>query len=171
VNVETKEHSKQWVHTHSPNKPNILNKRCLPESLWQLFSGTGQERSAGDVIHATRDHNNITSVLRNTKIAAQGHPEEKAWNADIRSSASPRQCASAYEYSCFPSLEPSPRLTTAFQLWRNQNPVVCNFRYVGESKAVNYPTCKCNCLHFCRPLHATTHFLNIKLIPDFRLSR
>jgi hypothetical protein len=33
VNVETKEQSKQWVHTHSTNKPKkSLNKRCLPES-------------------------------------------------------------------------------------------------------------------------------------------
>jgi hypothetical protein len=30
VNVETKEESKQWMHTHSPNKPRILNERCLP---------------------------------------------------------------------------------------------------------------------------------------------
>jgi hypothetical protein len=31
------------MHTRSPNKPKILNKRCLPESWWQLFSGTGKE--------------------------------------------------------------------------------------------------------------------------------
>jgi hypothetical protein len=30
VNVETKEQSRQWMHTHSPNKPNCLNERCLP---------------------------------------------------------------------------------------------------------------------------------------------
>jgi hypothetical protein len=40
LNVETKEQSKQWMHTHSPNKP---NKRCLPEGCWILFSGTGKE--------------------------------------------------------------------------------------------------------------------------------
>jgi hypothetical protein len=32
VNVENKEQSKQWMHTRSPNKPKILNTRCLPES-------------------------------------------------------------------------------------------------------------------------------------------
>jgi hypothetical protein len=32
VHVETKEQSKQWMHAHSPNKPKILNKCCLPES-------------------------------------------------------------------------------------------------------------------------------------------
>jgi hypothetical protein len=32
VNVEAKEQSaKQWMHTHSPNRPKSLNKR-LPES-------------------------------------------------------------------------------------------------------------------------------------------
>jgi hypothetical protein len=30
VNVDTKEQSKQWMHTHSPNKPKKLNKCCLP---------------------------------------------------------------------------------------------------------------------------------------------
>jgi transposase len=29
VSVATKDQSKQWTHTHSPNKPEILNKRCL----------------------------------------------------------------------------------------------------------------------------------------------
>jgi hypothetical protein len=33
LSVETKEQSKQWMHTHSPNKPKkSLNKHCLPES-------------------------------------------------------------------------------------------------------------------------------------------
>jgi hypothetical protein len=31
VNVETKEHSKQWMHTHSPNKP---------KNVKQVFSAT-----------------------------------------------------------------------------------------------------------------------------------
>jgi hypothetical protein len=32
VNVKTKEQPKQWMHTHSPNKPKNLNVVCLPES-------------------------------------------------------------------------------------------------------------------------------------------
>jgi histone-lysine N-methyltransferase SETMAR len=32
VNVENKEQSKQWMHTHSPKMPKNLNKRCLPAS-------------------------------------------------------------------------------------------------------------------------------------------
>jgi hypothetical protein len=30
VNVETKEHSKQWIHNHSTKEPKISNKRFLP---------------------------------------------------------------------------------------------------------------------------------------------
>jgi hypothetical protein len=30
LNIETKEQSKQWMHTHSPNKPKKLKR--LPES-------------------------------------------------------------------------------------------------------------------------------------------
>jgi hypothetical protein len=41
----------------------------------------GQERSADGGIHATRDHNNIKSVLQNTKKNCIGHSEKKAWNA------------------------------------------------------------------------------------------
>jgi hypothetical protein len=29
VNAETQEQSKQWLHTHSPNKPKSFKKRCL----------------------------------------------------------------------------------------------------------------------------------------------
>jgi hypothetical protein len=34
MNVETEEQSKQWMHTHSPNKPKefIQTPACLPES-------------------------------------------------------------------------------------------------------------------------------------------
>jgi hypothetical protein len=53
MNAETKEQSKQWMHTRSPKKPKSLKKR-LPE--------TGQDRSADGGIHAIRDHNDIRSV-------------------------------------------------------------------------------------------------------------
>jgi hypothetical protein len=32
VNIEIEEQSKQWIHTHSRNKPQKLNKLCMPES-------------------------------------------------------------------------------------------------------------------------------------------
>jgi hypothetical protein len=50
------------AHIHQTSW-NILKKR-LPESCWQRFSRT--EKSADGEIHATRDHNNVRSVLWNT---------------------------------------------------------------------------------------------------------
>jgi hypothetical protein len=49
------------MHTHSPN------------AVCQKADGScflGQERSAGGGIHATRDHNNVTNILQNTKKTA-----------------------------------------------------------------------------------------------------
>jgi hypothetical protein len=66
VNVETKEQSKQWMQTHSPNKP----KKFKHTSACQKAEGNcflGQKRSADGGIHPKRDHNNIRSALRNTK--------------------------------------------------------------------------------------------------------
>jgi hypothetical protein len=65
VNVETKEQSKQWIHTHSSNKP----KKCKQTSAYQKAHSNcflGQERSADGGIRARRGHNNAKSVLRNT---------------------------------------------------------------------------------------------------------
>jgi hypothetical protein len=91
VNVETKDQSKQLMHTHSPDKPKTF-KQTL--SACQKADGScflGQKRSADGGIHATMDHNNIRSVrvLRNTIKIAYGHSELKARNADIRCSAPP----------------------------------------------------------------------------------
>jgi hypothetical protein len=47
------------AHIHQRSRKS-LNKR-LPESWWQ------QEKSADSGIHATRDHDNVRSVLWNTK--------------------------------------------------------------------------------------------------------
>jgi hypothetical protein len=66
VNAVTKEQSKQWMHTHSPNKP----KKFKQTSASQKADDNcflGQERSADGEIHATKDHNNVRSVLQNSK--------------------------------------------------------------------------------------------------------
>jgi hypothetical protein len=66
VNAETKEQSKQWMHTHYPNKLKKLKQ--MPAC--QKANGIcflGQERSADGGSHATRDPSNIRSGLRNTK--------------------------------------------------------------------------------------------------------
>jgi hypothetical protein len=44
VNVESKGQSKQWMHTHSPDKLKILSISCLPETDGNCF--LGQERGA-----------------------------------------------------------------------------------------------------------------------------
>jgi hypothetical protein len=49
------------THIHQTSRKS-LNKR-LPESWWQLFS------SVDGGIHATRDHNNVRSVLRHKKLS------------------------------------------------------------------------------------------------------
>jgi hypothetical protein len=62
VNVETKEQSKQWMHTHSPNTP----KKVQINLVCQKADGScflGQERSADGGIQATREHSNVQSVL------------------------------------------------------------------------------------------------------------
>jgi hypothetical protein len=90
VNVETKEQTKQSMHTLSPNKLKNFNETSACQKA-DITCFLGQETSADSGIHATRDHNNIRSVLRNTKKkkTAQGHSEQKAWNADTRCSAPP----------------------------------------------------------------------------------
>jgi hypothetical protein len=77
VNIETKEQSKQWMHTHSPNNPKKF-KQTL--SACQKADGNcflGQERSAIGGIHATMDRN-VSSVMQNTKKkTVPGHSEQR----------------------------------------------------------------------------------------------
>jgi hypothetical protein len=61
VNVETKEQSKQWMHTHLPN----YLKKFKQTPACQKADGScflGQERSADDEIHATREHSNVKNA-------------------------------------------------------------------------------------------------------------
>jgi hypothetical protein len=91
MNVETEEQPKQWMHAYSPIKSKKF-KQTL--STCQKADGNcflGQERSADGGIHATRDHNNVRSVLRNTKKIFVGPFRTKRMNADIRCSAPPSQ--------------------------------------------------------------------------------
>jgi hypothetical protein len=43
VNVETKEQSKQWLHTHSPNKPKKFKKNVCQEADCICFLGQEME--------------------------------------------------------------------------------------------------------------------------------
>jgi hypothetical protein len=68
VSAETKEQSKQWMHTHLPDEPKSLNKSCvLGRKLIYGKCLLGEERNGDGVIHATRGQKNIRSLLRNTK--------------------------------------------------------------------------------------------------------
>jgi hypothetical protein len=67
VNVETKEQTKRRMHTRSPNKLENLKQTLSARKPTDGNCFLGQERSADGGIHATRHHNNITSVFRNTQ--------------------------------------------------------------------------------------------------------
>jgi hypothetical protein len=63
VNVQTKEKTQQWTQTYSSNKPRMFKEM----SACQKPSGNsfqGQEGSADDGIHATRNNKNVRIVLR-----------------------------------------------------------------------------------------------------------
>jgi hypothetical protein len=74
VHVGTKDQSKQWMHTHSPNK---LKK--FKQMLYTCQKGDGkcflevEERSTDGGIHATRGHNNVTSILRGMLTSSAMH--------------------------------------------------------------------------------------------------
>jgi hypothetical protein len=61
VNVQTKEDSKQWMHTHSPDRPRKV--KVMPSG--KLISAVFWDRKGvTDLrIHAAWDHSNIRSVL------------------------------------------------------------------------------------------------------------
>jgi hypothetical protein len=69
------------MHRRSPDKPYKF-KQWLSVRKLMATTFLGQERSADGVIHATRDHNNARSVLRNTN---QWDPsDQKSWGTDMR---------------------------------------------------------------------------------------
>jgi hypothetical protein len=85
VNVETREQSNQWMHTHSPKKPKKIKNRLSARNLVEpafFFIRKG-------VLMVELMHNNVKSVLRSTKKTACGHLEKKAWYADVRCCAHP----------------------------------------------------------------------------------
>jgi hypothetical protein len=67
VNDETKEQSKQWMHTQSRNNPKNIKQTLSACHKADGSRFLGKERSADGGIHATVDQNNIRSVWRNTK--------------------------------------------------------------------------------------------------------
>jgi hypothetical protein len=67
----------------------MFKQLCVPESKWQLLSGTGKDADGGT--NSTRNHNNVRSIL---KIAKNCVGPFRTKNADIWHSAPPWQCVS-----------------------------------------------------------------------------
>jgi hypothetical protein len=65
VNVKEEKQSTQWVHTHSPTIPNKFKQTLSAYQEGDNSCFVGQETSADGGIHATRDHNNVRSLLPN----------------------------------------------------------------------------------------------------------
>jgi hypothetical protein len=74
------------AHTFNKQAEKSLNKRLPASKLTKnvFWNGTGPERSADDTIRATRDHNDVRSVLQNKKKVCRAIQQKKAWNADIQ---------------------------------------------------------------------------------------
>jgi hypothetical protein len=67
---KSSQQSKQWMHTHSPNKPQNFKQTVSACQKADSNCFLGQQRSADDGIRATRD--NVRSVSRNTKKNCMG---------------------------------------------------------------------------------------------------
>jgi len=66
VNAETKEQSKQWMHTHSPNKPKKFKQTPSNKKKWWLqYSGNVREFCWQNSWH--RGHKNVRGLLLNAE--------------------------------------------------------------------------------------------------------
>jgi hypothetical protein len=63
VNIGAKGQSKQWMQTHSPNKL----RKCKQMFTRKLILTVFWYRSASGRIHATKDQNDVKSILQNVK--------------------------------------------------------------------------------------------------------
>jgi hypothetical protein len=61
VNAESKEQSKQWMRTHSPNRQNIFNKRCL--SARKLMATVFWERNGVLIVEFMQEGTTISSEV------------------------------------------------------------------------------------------------------------
>jgi hypothetical protein len=90
MNAETKEQSKQWMHTHSPNKPENF-KQIL--SARRLMVTVLRDRKGVLIVEFTQQVITVTSeeYCESPKLTALGPSEQKPWNTDIRCRAPPWQ--------------------------------------------------------------------------------
>jgi hypothetical protein len=87
VNVETKEQSKQRMHTRSPKKPNKFKETS---SVRKLMSAVFWDRKGVLMVQFMQQGTTVTSeVYCETLKNCLGLFRKKTWNADIRCSAPP----------------------------------------------------------------------------------
>jgi hypothetical protein len=61
MNVKTKGDSKQWMHTHTPDRSRKM--KLMPSGKLMTAVFWDKKGVTDLIIHATRDHSNIRSVL------------------------------------------------------------------------------------------------------------
>jgi hypothetical protein len=87
VKVETKEQSKQWMHTHSSNKPKKINHTSARKLMAAVF---WDSKGVLMVEFMQQGTTVMPEVYCETlKKTVWGHSEQKALNADIQCSAPP----------------------------------------------------------------------------------
>jgi hypothetical protein len=79
VNVENKEQSKQWINTHSPNKPKVF-KQISTRKLMTIVFG---DRKGVLMVEFMQQGTRVSGVC------IMKYSEQKAWNADFRCNAPP----------------------------------------------------------------------------------
>jgi hypothetical protein len=83
---------------HSPNKPKKFKQTLSVRKLMEIVFW---DRKKVLMVEFMQQGTTIMSEVycETLKKTVQGHSEQMVWNADIRCSAPPRQCASAYSCS------------------------------------------------------------------------
>jgi hypothetical protein len=88
VNVETKEQSKQWMHTHSPKKPKMfkqtLSARKLTATIFWDRKGVLMKFMQRCTTATSEAY---CETLKRKELSRAGHLQQKAWKADVRCSA------------------------------------------------------------------------------------
>jgi hypothetical protein len=84
VNVETKEQSKHWMHTHSIDKL----KKFKQTSARKLMVAVFWDRKEVLMVEFIQQGTTIMSEVC-CKTLKNCHSEQKAWNADVQCSAPP----------------------------------------------------------------------------------
>jgi hypothetical protein len=92
VIIATKDQSLQWMHAHATERQNQTLKKLFRNAVKLILAVLWNRK-------CLRMAEIINAWYRNNIDVADCNSEQKQWNADIRYTASTKQCASAYEYS------------------------------------------------------------------------